>query len=222
VEDSLARPEVRLLLGVLRELPLRPTVHVAAACTGTFVLAQAGLLDGLTATRTHAGDLGAKLVPVRQATDVAYAPKLPGTFLSNELRLGNNGIMDIRLNPAAPYPRRLLVMGDSFGRHIVRFLSVFFREIVYLRSPNYHAELADLFRPHAIVTQTAERYLASIPSDAWRTHFLLLPHGKGVPHAPPAAFTEALAALLAVGRAPYRRFVRAAFGTEPDVRVGGA
>jgi transcriptional regulator GlxA family with amidase domain len=50
VEDSLARPEVRLLLGVLRELPLRPTVHVAAACTGTFVLAQAGLLDGLTAT----------------------------------------------------------------------------------------------------------------------------------------------------------------------------
>jgi transcriptional regulator GlxA family with amidase domain len=48
VEDALRRDDIRVLTDVLRDHPTPPTV--AAACSGTFVLAQAGLLDGHVAT----------------------------------------------------------------------------------------------------------------------------------------------------------------------------
>jgi hypothetical protein len=176
----------------------------------------AGLLAGLTGTRTHAGDLGSKLDPVRRATDVSHVPSGRATRLSNDLSFGNNGIIDIWLNPDARYASRLLFMGDSFGRHMACFLPAFFREILYFRSPHFHAELVDLFRPHHVVTQNVERYLTTVRPDGQRIHFMLLPHLKGVPYQPPPAFVETLGALLAVGRPAYARFVRDTFGTEPD------
>ena len=48
VEDALDRDDIRALTGALRDGPLPPTV--AAACSGTFVLAQAGILNGHVAT----------------------------------------------------------------------------------------------------------------------------------------------------------------------------
>jgi transcriptional regulator GlxA family with amidase domain len=48
LEDALARDDIRLLISVLRDGPVPPAV--AAACSGTFVLAQSGLLDGHVAT----------------------------------------------------------------------------------------------------------------------------------------------------------------------------
>jgi transcriptional regulator GlxA family with amidase domain len=48
LESALVRDDIRRLTAVLREGSLPPTV--AAACSGTFVLAQAGLLDGHVAT----------------------------------------------------------------------------------------------------------------------------------------------------------------------------
>lgn len=48
LEDALARDDIRLITDVLRDGPIPPAV--AAACSGTFVLAQSGLLDGQVAT----------------------------------------------------------------------------------------------------------------------------------------------------------------------------
>ncbi|MDQ1515671.1 MAG: hypothetical protein QOE80_1501 [Actinomycetota bacterium] len=48
LEDALGREDIDRLIDVLRDAPLPPVV--AAACSGTFVLAQSGLLDGHVAT----------------------------------------------------------------------------------------------------------------------------------------------------------------------------
>ena len=48
LEQALHREDIRRLIDMLREAPLPPVV--AAACSGTFVLAQTGLLDGHVAT----------------------------------------------------------------------------------------------------------------------------------------------------------------------------
>lgn len=48
LESALTRDDIRLLTSVLRDGAMPPAV--AAACSGTFVLAQAGLLDGHMAT----------------------------------------------------------------------------------------------------------------------------------------------------------------------------
>lgn len=50
LETAILRPDVRRLLGVIRELADGGGPKLAAACTGTFVLAEAGLLDDREAT----------------------------------------------------------------------------------------------------------------------------------------------------------------------------
>jgi len=51
LEDALGREDINRLTDVLRDGPLPPVV--AAACSGTFVLAQGGLLDGHVAVWLH-------------------------------------------------------------------------------------------------------------------------------------------------------------------------
>jgi len=52
LESALGRRDVRALRGFLRDIGTQDGVKLAAACTGTFVLAEAGLLDDRRATTT--------------------------------------------------------------------------------------------------------------------------------------------------------------------------
>ena len=117
----------------------------------------------------------------------------------------------MRTAPSAPHALRLAFFGDSFGRHICKFLQFWFREIVFVRSPWFHPEMTALFRPHHVVTQNVERYLAAVPSDDRRPHFLLLPHLKGEPYAPPVEFVRQMSACLAVGRREYDQMLAKEF-----------
>ena len=194
------------------------TIIVAAAVaerlTGQDPAPQhAALLAGLTAWREQAGDLGGKLSPPVTAREKVYARGLPGRMLTNDVRGGNTGIIDIHLNPAAALPQRLAVLGDSFGRHVAKFLRPWFREILFVRSQFFHPEMLGLFQPHHVVTQNVERYLANTKPDENRGHFLLLPLGGREPYTPSGEFVSTLQALLAVGRRPYADFTRQEFGS---------
>lgn len=172
------------------------------------------LLDGLTGSRSHKGDLGGKLDPAWRATEPCWEGGWPGRFLTNGVSAINTGLVEIWLNGAARYPRRLAVIGDSFGKNLAKFLQFWFREVLFLRSQFFHTEWTDGFRPHFVLTQNVERYIPNILPDAQRPHALLLPVMRGHPLAVSPEFAETLAALLAVGRPPYARLAREAFGPE--------
>lgn len=192
--------------------------EVAARLTGGPVTAlRDALLARLTGTTAQAGDLGGKLDPPLTSAAPVLAGGFPGTFLRNEMVQGNDGMMDIHLNPRAPRAERLALMGDSFGRGVALMLRHWFREVVFLRSRFHHAEMTWLLRPHHVVTQNVERYQHAVAPDDRRTHFLLMPHDKGHPYAPPPAFAATLADLLAVGGPRYAAHVRRHFGEDAPV-----
>lgn len=170
------------------------------------------LLDLIATPVTMSGDLGSKLSPPHQSTEPSCTTEFEGRHLHNNIVDGNDGIVDIHLNPGAPYPRRLAVMGDSFGRLECRFLRYWFRETIFLRTRFFHPELLDLFRPHYVVSQNVERYLDNIAPDGARSHFLLMPHEKDRPYEPPKDFVSMLADMLSVGQPRYDAFIRHAFG----------
>lgn len=171
-----------------------------------------------TATTTS-GDLGSKLTPPQEATDWVHTTKGLGRHVSNNVIGGNDGIMDIYLNGRAPIKKRLALMGDSFGRTICKFLHLWFREVVFLRTRFFHQEFVQLFRPHYIVSENAERYLSSVALDRERTHFLLMPYHRAEKYDPPSEFTETLAELLSVGQARYVAFLHKEFDGTTSAQV---
>ena len=152
------------------------------------------------------GDLGGKLVPPRSGTERSIVADWPLHFFSNGIGFGNDGLADLYISPRSLRPARLLWFGDSFGRGCVRLLSLFFREIVFLRTRFFHEEMLAQLRPDCVVTQNAERYLDVVASDEGALPFLLYPALKGIAQAPTPAFARALAALLSYPRAPYWAF----------------
>jgi hypothetical protein len=165
------------------------------------------LVDVVTLKEEVSGDLGSKFDPPLLATESVCRQQGPGTFLSNNLKGGNNGIIDLRINQTAIHKKRLLIFGDSFARQFSRYLAYWFSEVVFLRTPFFHPDIADLYRPDFLITENSERYLDTIKSDNERPFFFSFPHLRGVPYDPPAAFAEGLSALLSFPRMPYKHFM---------------
>lgn len=89
--------------------------------------------------------------------------------LSNRKALtGNTGELSLTVNNSMKAPRKnkLLLFGDSFAKSCVKYLSFYFGQILYVRSPFIISEIAKNFQPTHIITSNAERYLSSVP--AWQ------------------------------------------------------
>ena len=152
----------------------------------------------------YSGDLGSKLEPPRTATQHKLVPDWPVRRFSNNFLAGNDGIMDVLVSPESVTEQRLLLFGDSFGRICVPALSLFFRELLFIRTRFFHPEIVAQAEPDVVLTQNVERYLISTPRDVERPNVLLYPELAGRPHDPSVEFALVLDAFLAHGFDPGR------------------
>jgi hypothetical protein len=152
----------------------------------------------------YSGDLGSKIDPPRTAMQHKLVLEWPVRRFSNNFLAGNDGIMDVHVSQRAVTENRLLLFGDSFGRHCLAALSLFFREILFIRTRFFHPEIVAQAEPDVVLTQNVERYLISTPNDVLRPNVLLYPELAGRPHDPPVEFALALDAFLAHGFDPGR------------------
>ena len=149
------------------------------------------------------GDLGSKLNPVVSEKNLILVKNVPGIRVHNNLKAGNNGIVDIILNPDAPYQSRLMIFGDSFGRGLAEAMRHWFREVIFLRSPFFHPEIADLCCPDFLITCNIERYLDKCLEDDARPNFFMYPHFSGDSYQPSSEFARVFSGVL---RYPRVRF----------------
>ena len=161
----------------------------------------------ITRVVTHCGDLGSKLSPSVSHAEHCLAGGWGAEMISNRLK-SNDGIVDIWVSPTALYDARLMVFGDSFGRDLSRFLSFWFTQVVFLRTPFLHPDLVTQYSPDFLITQNIERYLGSVRDDEQRPLFHMYPYLKrpGLTYTPDPTFAAAFSALLSVGRKPYLDF----------------
>lgn len=167
----------------------------------------AKLAAGLTAETPLANDLGYKLTPPARETVKTLCEKPPGKWLSNRIPGGNNGGVDLRFNPRAPYQKCVVFFGDSFGRDVASMLQFWFSEVYFFRSGYFHPEIAALCEPDILITENVERYLDDCLDDNERPNFLLFPHLNEKSYEPDKVFAAALSAVLNYPRAPYVRYV---------------
>lgn len=150
------------------------------------------------------GDLGGKLDPVRSDVQTTLDPDWALVVHTNRYLAGNDGIIDILLSPESVTPRRLVIFGDSFARKCLTPLSMYFREILFLRSRYFHPEIIDQIAPDVVMTQNVERYLVNVPRDRDRPNALLYPQLGGNAYEPPKEFVQVLDAMLAHRHDPER------------------
>ncbi len=163
---------------------------------------KAWLLAQMTPDSAFVGDLATKLVPPQSEAVQNFHGSWNTVWHHNDFA-GNNGIVDLRFTPQAQIASRILIFGDSFGRELAWFLSYFFSEVYFLRTPYFHTEISDQIRPDCIITQNAERYLDHVMPDDGRPSFFMYPLMTEHPYKPPRAFVDAFSAVLSFPREPY-------------------
>lgn len=151
--------------------------------------------------------------------EILYATPWIHHYFHNKIPGGNNGLINIFVNPNAVADSRLLFFGDSFGRGCASCLSFFFSHVMFCRTPFLHYEIADLYKPDYLVTQSIERYLPSSISDSSRPLFLLYPalgkHGNTLEG--DKKFFEALNGELSYPSLPYLQFMEAISSIGPSI-----
>jgi len=162
------------------------------------------IIKDSTHEQQFCGDLGRKLQSKPHETGPSLRRAAHILHYSNHA-YGNNGTTMVSLNLRAP-SGRLLMLCDSFAMGCIDIFSLFFREILLVRTPFFHYELARDFRPSHVLSSNVERYLPNTPTDREAPVGLLFPHVLGKALAPDVGYYPALNAQLRPGTLVYERF----------------
>jgi hypothetical protein len=143
------------------------------------------------------GELSTMLGREDRHLETQYQPNEDSIVRVDNLKdlRGNTNNICILFNPKAKTNLRLLVIGDSFMKYSLIYLSPVFRDIVYARSEFFQEDLVDLYCPDMIITSNVERYLSDVRPDGTGSSVLLSGYGKP-DYKPPEEFAEALRAQL--------------------------
>lgn len=143
------------------------------------------------------GDLARMLGSPVTVAGIRIYPDLPAFLFDNRRALpSNTHNMAVMHNPHAASERRLLIFGDSFIKEALHYLAPCFRDIVYVRSTTFQADLVENIGPDVVISSNAERYLSNVVSDRDSHSLLMALYGVGS-YTPSTEFRKALTAQLA-------------------------
>ncbi|MCI0910751.1 hypothetical protein [Pseudomonas putida] len=156
------------------------------------------------------GDLGNKFSPPLYQESIRINPHWNHTkFNSNGT--SNNGQIDIYFSPEATTDKKILIFGDSFFRLMLPHLSKIFQQVVFLRTPYYHAEMVELIRPDIVLTGNAERYLANVASDINAPAFQLYSYTHNAVSRPSPLFLNAFRTITSPSAISSKKFLNYLF-----------
>jgi len=113
---------------------------------------------------TGPGDLGDKLDPPRAGAYTECVVRRPTSRKIWDNGIHNRGYMAYWRNENPDLPRGLLLM-DSFGWKLQRFLAEGFSEMFLVHSPYYERDVVEAFSPDIVVSEMAERFITRVPDD---------------------------------------------------------
>ena len=104
-----------------------------------------------------AGGLGYKLDPVRRSSQPVGHMRCREGRLIYDNCIENTGALLVTACSAAP-DTTCLLLGDSYGRHLAKYLSEGFRRLVFAHAPTMDPQLLDAVQPNLFITAIAERF----------------------------------------------------------------
>lgn len=146
----------------------------------------------------YCGDLGQKLPHLPAESLCNVVPNW--AFKVGQSTVGGNEGMVACLTSAHPDAKgKLVIFGDSFMFQSLLAISRYFREVICLRTRNYHHEIVAMARPDYVLTENVERYLSDPITDASAPPFFLMPYLKGRSAEYSNDLSETLAQMLSAG-----------------------
>lgn len=114
----------------------------------------------------RSGDLAVMLGAKHKTIETVFNTKIKFFTYDNRQYLpGNTNNVTIQHNPNSVLEKRVLIFGDSFIKCCLNYLSLVFRDVVYIRDPALQVDMLELLMPDFVITSTAERYLCHVNSD---------------------------------------------------------
>jgi hypothetical protein len=146
---------------------------------------------------TIGGDLARMLDSSTTVEELVFRPIIPHhTFNNREALRGNSNNIIILHNPFVITKLRLLICGDSFIESLLQYFAIVFKDIIFIRSDTFQADMVELIEPDVIITNNAERYLSSVSNDNESNSALFWNYGAGSEYSPENSFVSAYKAQL--------------------------